>query len=98
MLIATLAWSSGAWGQTTSYVLNHPGELTIYSTTASGNYYSDVIEYNIDAPGATLTFEAKGYAKSFGFVGDCTSHFYAQASTNNSSWDDLSSPSKKRNL
>ena len=79
-----------AWGEKTSYVLEHSDEVHIYSTGLTQDYASDAISYKEDAYGAKLTFSAKGYAQAFGSIGDCTKNFYAQVSVDGKSgWTDL---------
>ena len=75
----TEAW---AWGEDTSYVLN-------VSTENELNTIENGPTFNLNGPGATLTFEA---CKSKGFWGgdNAVGAFYAQVSKDGSNWSDLS--------
>ena len=75
-----------AWGETTSYVLEHANQIEIYSTTTLADHSSDAL--SLDGPGATLSFDAQGTG---GATGNSTGNFYAQTSTNGSSWTDVGS-------
>ena len=63
MFIATLAWSSGAWGQyTTQYVVNNEasgGEDVMSSMSVASNK-----SHSWDGPGLTLTFKYYCHSKS----------------------------------
>ena len=78
MLIATLAWSGGAWawGEATSYVLNDTGTEYELHTISTGS------SFTMSGPGAKLSFEAHKDALS-------AKGLYVEYSTDNNSWTDL---------
>lgn len=83
MLIATLAWSSGVWGQTTSYVLNYTGEISLEYHLFQETYSS---ELSLSGPGLQLSFQAKK-SRSSALNGGFSVQYY------DGSWHDWESPS-----
>lgn len=85
MIITALIGGNGeAWAQTTSYVLEHPNQIEIYSKGLTKDYTSDKIP--LSGPGATLKFDAQGTG---GATGNSTDNFYVQTSIDGNSWKDL---------
>lgn len=81
MITALLGGNVEVWAQTTSYVLN-----------ISDQYELKTIEegptFELNGPGATLTFEA---SKSYGFLGNnAVGKFFAQVSADGENWKDIS--------
>lgn len=77
MFIANLAWSSGAWGETTQYVLDKGSDvinLNLYETGSS---------LTMSGPGARLTFSA--YKTMSTAVGSLV----VQKSSNGTDWSDM---------
>lgn len=83
MFIATLAWSSGVWGQTTSYVLNYTGEISLEYHLFQETYSS---ELSLSGPGLQLSFQAKK-SRSSALNGGFSVQYY------DGSWHDWESPS-----
>ena len=71
MITALLGGNAEAWAQTTSYVLEHPNQIEIYSTTTLSDYTSSSLILN--GPGATLKFDAQGTG---GLTGNSTKNFF----------------------
>ena len=83
MITALLGGNGEACAQTTSYVLEHPNQIEIYSALLHKDYTSGPIP--LSGPGSTLTFEA---CKSNSSVGG----LYIETSNDGSSWEESSSP------
>lgn len=84
MCLAAVMWCGGlwAWGDNTSYVLNEPAEKSV--TTHITSIFGETSEvFTLEGPGETLTFQAKKSRNS------AVSNFFAQVSTDNSTWTDL---------
>ena len=75
MFIATLAWSSGAWGQTTSYVLNDGGSYELHTVDDTG------FTLNLSGPGKTLTFTARHNT----FFGEAYDYVHVEATKDDGS-------------
>ena len=77
LALCTASLKVCAWGETTSYVLNHPDEKTL-NTISTGEAMA------LSGPGATLTFQARKQTAS-------SQGLYVEISTNGgSSWTELS--------
>ncbi len=77
LALCTASLKVCAWGETTSYVLNHPDEETL-NTISTGEAMA------LSGPGATLTFQARKQTAS-------SQGLYVEISTNGgSSWTELS--------